>query len=101
MSYITKHHTEQEWESDGSEHSWVHLLKSRNSICVDNSLKCLVEFVAMDFGRWRNTHLVSDAPVLEQVMAFGLDLVEELLNVLRVEGCPEESHREVILFTHA
>lgn len=52
MTNITKHDTEQEWERNTSEDSWVNFLVGWNSVSVDNLLIGPGKLVSLEMG-WR------------------------------------------------
>mgnify|MGYP001603901938 CR=1 FL=1 len=43
MADISKHHTEQKWETDNGEHGWIDLFVLWNTISVNDNLELLSE----------------------------------------------------------
>jgi len=54
MSNITKHDTEQEWESNNSKDCWVYFLIHWDTIGVNDLLESISELIRFDISRWGN-----------------------------------------------
>ena len=52
MSYVSVHHTKEEWKANASEYSWIGFTKCRNAICVDYLLKDPTEFICEKMCWW-------------------------------------------------
>lgn len=50
MANVAKHYSKEEWEGNYREHSWIHLLKHWDSICINDFLEGESEFVLFDVG---------------------------------------------------
>ena len=57
MSQITEHDTEEEWEGNNSEDSWVYFAIVREAVSVDNVLEWLGEIIISEVGGWLNARV--------------------------------------------
>jgi len=95
MTHITEHHTEEEWESDDGEHSWVSLLVSGNTIGIYNQLEHLSHIIQF------NVSWSSNVVVFKKIHFHCRKLLDPSHDIVLFLGwSPEISNERLVLPFH-
>jgi hypothetical protein len=68
MTHITEHYSEQEWESNYSEYSWVYFLILWDTISVNDLLEYTCELISLYVSRWSDRVIFKSVEVSSRVV---------------------------------